>query len=66
MKRAVRGKSLVDQIIDTWFAELEDAQEFDASTIGRLRRLASSGTLRKPTQVTKAIKVALEVQDETH
>jgi hypothetical protein len=65
MTEATSSKSLVEQIINAWFAELENAEEFDASTIGQLKNLASAKALRKPTQVTKAIKVIPEVQDET-
>jgi hypothetical protein len=59
------GKSLVDQILDAWFAELESAEEFDGSAIAQLRELASSGAIKKPAQVTEAVKVIPEVQDET-
>ena len=57
MTEAVGSKPLVDQIIDAWFAGLEDTNEFDASTIESLKHLASSGTLKKPAQVKKAILV---------
>ena len=57
--------SLLDEITDRLFTELEDAEEFDAETIERLRQWASSGALKKHRQVTKAIRVGLEVQNET-
>jgi len=57
MTKTVSSKSLVDQIIDAWLAELEGTSEFDTSTIERLKHLASSGTLKKPVQVTKAVRV---------
>lgn len=66
MTKVANSKSLVDQIIDAWFAELEGISEFDASTIERLKHLASRGVLTKPAQVTKAIEVISEVQNETH
>lgn len=66
MAKEITNKSIVDQIMEVWFAELENTKEFDASTIERLKHLASRGTLKKPAQVTKAIKVVSEVQDETH
>jgi hypothetical protein len=56
MAKEMTDKSIVDQIIEVWFAELESTKEFDASTIGRLKHLASSRTLKKHAQVTKAIK----------
>lgn len=65
MPETTNSKSLVEQIINAWFAELEGAEEFDASAIERLKDLASTKALRKPAQVTKAIKVVPEVQDET-
>jgi len=65
MTRAAISKSLVDQIIGAWFEGLEGADEFDDSTIDQLKKLASGGTIRKPAQVIKAIKVLPEVQDET-
>jgi hypothetical protein len=66
MAQEMVNKSIVDQIMDAWFAELENTKEFDASTVERLKHLASRRTLKKPAQVTKAIKVVSEVQDETH
>ncbi len=57
MIKVASSKSLVDQIMKVWFAELESTKEFDVSTIERLKHLASSGTLKKPAQVTKAVKV---------
>ena len=66
MTKVASSKSLVDQIIGAWFAELEGISEFDASTIERLKHLASRGALRKPAQVIKAIKIVSEVQNETH
>jgi hypothetical protein len=66
MVEEMANRSIVDQVMDAWFAELENTKEFDASTIERLKHLASRGTLKKPAQVTKAIKVVSEGQDETH
>jgi hypothetical protein len=66
MTKEITNKSIVDQILEVWFAELENTREFDASTIERLKHLASSGALKKPAQVKKATKVIPEVQNETH
>jgi len=58
MAKEATKKSLVDQIMDAWFAELEGAKEFDALTIEGLKHLASSGTLKKPAQVKKVVLVS--------
>jgi len=58
MTKEATKKSLVDQIMDAWFAELESTKEFDALSIERLKDLASSGTLKKPAQVKKVIVVS--------
>lgn len=49
-------KSLVEQILDEMFASIEGQKEFDDRTIQHLKKLAISGDLKKPPQVTKAIK----------
>lgn len=57
MAKEITSRSIVDQIMEAWFAELENGKEFDASTIARLKHLASSETLRKHAQLRKAITV---------
>jgi hypothetical protein len=64
MIKTTSGQSLIEQITDVWFAELESAGEFDASTVDQLKRLVSKRTV-KPAQVLKAVKVLPEVPDET-
>jgi len=51
-------KSLVEQILDRMFANLEEREEFDKQVIQELKRLATTGNLQKAAQVTKAIKSA--------
>ena len=51
-------KSLVEQILDDMFANIERQEEFDADTAQRLKRLAASGNLKKAAQVIRAIKSA--------
>jgi len=51
-------KSLVEQIFDQMFANLEGREEFDKETIDKLKHLAASGDLQKPARVTKVIKSA--------
>ena len=59
------SKSLVDEIVDTWFERLESAEEFDASTVGRLRELIPTKGLTRPADVIDVIKMGAEVQDES-
>jgi hypothetical protein len=51
-------KSLTEQILDEMFKSIEVREEFDAQVIQELRRLATSGGLKKAPQVMKAIKSA--------
>jgi len=51
-------KSLVEQILDDMFANIEQQEEFDADTVQRLKQLAASGNLKKAAQVIRAIKSA--------
>lgn len=53
-------KSLVEQIFDEMFTSIEGQREFDDQTIQKFRQLAISGGLKKPAQVTNAIKSASE------
>ena len=53
-------KSLVEQILDEMFVQLEGRVEFDTTTTQRLRQLTISGNLSKVTQVTEAVKAASE------
>ena len=49
-------KSLVDQIIDEMFLKIEGEAIFDAETLKNLKELATRGKLKKPADLTKAIK----------
>jgi len=51
--------SLVDLILEHMFSKIEGREEFDEQTIGRLRHLATSGDLKKPTEVANAITFSL-------
>ena len=57
MSNTVNSKPLVDQVIDALLSAIEAKEEFDTSTIERLKHLASSGALSKAAQVTQTIKV---------
>jgi len=49
-------KSLIEQILDEMFVNIERREEFDKQVIKKLKELAESGDLKKAPQVTKAIK----------
>jgi hypothetical protein len=51
-------KSLVEQILDDMFANIEELEEFDAELLQRLKQLAVSGNLKKASQIIRAIKAA--------
>jgi len=51
-------KSLIEQIFDDMFSNIEGRKEFDVQTIQKLRQLAICGDLKKVPQVTEAIKSA--------
>jgi predicted PP-loop superfamily ATPase len=51
-------KSLVEQILDEMFANVEPRKEFDKDTIDKLKHLAASGGLDKVARVTEVIKSA--------
>jgi hypothetical protein len=51
-------KSLVEQILDDMFANIEELEEFDAELLQRLKQLAVSGNLKKAPQIIRAIKAA--------
>ena len=49
-------KSLIDQILNDMFSNIEGQSEFDARTVQRLRDLAARGELKRAAQVALAIK----------
>jgi len=49
-------KSLVEQIFDEMFVEIEGRDVFDEQGIEKLKQLAASGELKKPAIVTRVIK----------
>jgi hypothetical protein len=51
-------KSLVEQILDDMFANIEELEEFDAELLQKLKQLAVSGNLKKAPQIIRAIKAA--------
>lgn len=53
-------KSITDQIFDELFTRLQEHEEFDASTIDKLQKLAQQGDLKKAQQVVNVIKVKME------
>jgi hypothetical protein len=55
-------KSLVEQILDRMFANLEGRDEFDKQVIQELKDLAASGNLQKAPHVIKAIKSPPEAE----
>jgi hypothetical protein len=48
-------KSLVEQILDEMFANIEGREEFDVQMIQKLKQLAANDGLRKAPQVVKTI-----------
>jgi len=58
MGKEIVQKSLVEQVLDDMFANIEQLEEFDAHTLQRLKQLAASGNLKKATRVIQAIKSA--------
>jgi len=58
MGEKIVQKSLVEQILDDLFANIEKLEEFDAHTLQRLKQLAASGNLKKAAQVIQAIRFA--------
>ncbi len=57
--------TLVDQVLEEMFTSIEGRDEFDAATVGKLRRLAEMGNLSKEKQVLDAIAPIEGNQDET-
>lgn len=49
-------KSITEQILDKMLASIEQTEEFDATIMQELKRLANSDNLKKPAQVIKTIK----------
>ena len=58
------AKSLVEQILDEMFANIEKREELNSQLIQELKQLAGSGGLRKPDEVANAIKPASEATHE--
>ena len=56
MTEETAQKSLIEQILDDMFANIEEREEFDADTIQKLKQLAKSGGLKKAPRVIRAIK----------
>jgi hypothetical protein len=56
VKKASIQKSLVEQILDQMFIDIEKRAEFNTSLIQNLEQLASAGELTKAKQVIEAIK----------
>ena len=51
-------KTLIDQIFDEMFTNIEGKKEFDEETIKKLKQLAISCNLNKYSQIIKVIKSA--------
>lgn len=49
-------KSLIDQILDEMFVNVEGKVEFNNKTIQNLKQLVISGNLKKANEVIKALK----------
>lgn len=56
MAKEIVRKSLIEQILDSMFADIEELEEFDADTVDRLKQLTASGNLKKAPNVIQAIK----------
>ena len=65
MKNDDIRKTLVEQIYDELFANIEKHDEFDEEEIKTLKKLAAKGELKKPGKVMGAIKLSVEKKDET-
>ncbi len=50
-------KPLLEQILDEMFLSIEKQEEFDAETIEKLKKLATSGDLRKANVVIRSVSV---------
>ncbi len=57
-------KTLIGQIFDEMFSNIEGQEEFDAQTIKNLKQLAVNGNLKKEAQVTETIKSVSGEQSE--
>ena len=60
------GKSLIDQILEAWFADLERSGYFDSSALERIKHLASRQELDKSAKVISAIKMRIGDNNENH
>ena len=58
------SKSLVDQIMDAWFADLEQSEYFNPSALEKIKQLASQQELKRPKKVISAIKMMSGGKDE--
>ena len=58
-------KTLIEQIYDELFSNIETHNVFDEGTIKTLKQMAAKGELKKPAKVTGAIKVPMENDNET-
>lgn len=58
-------KPLIQQVLDDMFAVIKEREEFDPEMIEKLKRLAETGDLKKPSQVMEAIKRVPEERDES-
>jgi len=54
--------SIVDDILDRMFAELEGRNEFDEETIKNLKELRTGGNLKKAARVRQAVEPKSEAQ----
>jgi hypothetical protein len=62
---AAPRKPLIAQIFDAMFANMEGSQDFDAKTLGELKRLATRGELKKAAEVARAIKSGGDERSES-
>lgn len=58
-------KSLVEQIYDELFANIEKHKEFDGGMIRTIKQLAANGELKKHRKLMKAIEETGAKEDET-
>jgi len=56
--RTPNEKTLICQVFDEMFTNIEGREEFDDQIIENLKHLAKNGNLKKAAQITKAIKSA--------
>ena len=56
--------SLLDEILESTFARLGDAEHFGEPLLAQLRKLAGAGGLTRPPDVTKALRPPAEEADD--